>query len=345
MRRPSPAIPWMQVPNESWMLPSPAADGRCHVNRRTALDPRIVLFLIAALTICSAVATGVASANPMPESAVLIHVQPWDPAFCQNNPIHACAQVVQYSEIEGDVEFDVFLANPFGFLSPFSSASMIVNWPETWQFTSFQDCLGGDVTTSIGDHTVSLQINYGSPISPGSFLLVGRFRMQVSGFGALDFDSVVFGAQHAGIISLAQAGVECTYSYLSCSNFMEPCGAHIQPDLLELHVPQGGMVTGTMSAWASFMCAPGQVQFLEAADWMELDVAWDESYSHAALTVNVNAAGLAPGVYPAVIRAVTQVVYCASVLVYVEPVSSVPDPGPVTRSRSWGGVKALYRNQ
>jgi hypothetical protein len=316
------------------------------MNGRAALAPRAILGVVGALTIGLGLATGLASANPLPDSALLIHVHPWDPVFCQNNPISGCDQVVQYSEIEGDVEFDVFLANPYGFIAPFSNASMTVGWPEYWQFTSFEDCLGGDVTISGGEHQVGLQIAYASPIAPGSWLLVGRIRMQVSGFGALSFADVSFGGPFYGIVGPAEAGVECTYSCLDCSNLMPFCGAHVEPGLLELHVPQGGTVTGTMSAWASWGGGmPCPVQFMETADWMELDVAWDEYYCQAELTVIVNATGLAPGVYPAVIRAVSQVVYCVSVLVDVEPVSSVPDPDPVTRSSSWGGIKARYRNQ
>ena len=314
------------------------------MNGKSALDSRTVLGLIAALTIGLGLATGVASANPLPDSALLIHVHPWDPAFFQNNPISGCTQVVQYSEIEGDVEFDVFLANPYGFIAPFSNASMTVRWGEYWQFTSFQDCLGGVVTTSGGEHEVGLQIAYESPIAPGAWLLVGRFRMQVNGFGALSFSGVSFDGQFWGIVGPAQAGVECTYSFLNCSNLMTPCGAHVDPDLLELHVPQGGTVTGTLSAWTGWNGGmPCPVQFMETADWMELDVAWDEYHYQAELTVTVNAAGLAPGVYPAVIRAVGQIVYCVSVVVDVEPVSSIPDPEPVTRLSSWGRIKARYR--
>jgi hypothetical protein len=334
----------MPALNESGTLPSPAADRRCYMNGRTAFDPRTVFCLIAALTIGSGLATGRALANPAPESALLIHVHPWTPDFCQNNPISECAQVVQYGAIEGDVEFDVFLANPYGFFSSYSNATMTVGWPGDWEFTSFQDCAGGDVTTSSGDHQVSLQIDYASPIVPGAWLLVGRFRMQVSGFGALTFSGVGFDGQFWGAIGPAQAGVECTYSYLNCSNLMPPCGAHLDPDLLELHVPQGGTVTGTMTAWVGWTGdMPCPVQFMKTADWMELEVAWDQYYWQAELTVTVNAAGLAPGAYPAVIRAVSQVVHCASVLVDVEPVSSVPDLNLITRSSSWGGIKQRYR--
>lgn len=313
------------------------------MNGGSALDFRTVLGAIAALTICSAVAAGVASANPLPDSALLIHVHPWTPTFCQSNPISGCAQVIQYSEIEGDVEFDVFLANPYGFIAPFSNAAMTVRWGEYWQFTSFQDCLGGVVTTSGGEHEVGLQIAYDSPVAPGAWLLIGRFRMQVSGFGGLSFSGVSFDGQFWGIVGPAQAGVECTYSFLNCSNLMPPCGAHVDPDLLELHVSQGGTVTGTMIAWVGWNAGiPCPVEFMETADWMELDVAWNEYHDQAELTVTVNAAGLAPGAYPAVIRAVSQIVYCVSVLVEVEPVSSVPDPDPVTRFSSWGGIKARY---
>ena len=314
------------------------------MDERCVLDPRTVLCVIAALTIGMGIVTGNASANPLPDSALLIHVHSWDPGFCQDNPISNCDEVVQYAEIEGDVEFDVFLANPYGFISSFANASMTVSWPQNWQFTSFESCSGGTVTMNPGDHLVGVQIDYQPPFVPGPWACLGRFRMQVSGFGALAFSSVSLGGQFWGVVGPAQAGVDCTYSYLNCGNLMPPCGARVQPDLLELHVPQGGTVIGHMTAWTGWTGAmPCPVQFMEMADWMELDVEWDEYYYQADLTVTVNAAGLAPGIYPAVIRAVSQIVYCASVLVHVEPVSSVPVSDPITRATSWGEIKRTYR--
>ena len=312
--------------------------------RRRVLDGRTVLCVLAALAVGLVLVTGNASANPLPDSALLIHVHSWDPGFCQNNPISSCPDVVQYAEVEGDVEFDLFLANPYGFISSFANASMTVSWPQNWQLTSFESCSGGTVTTNPGDHLVGVQIDYQAPFEPGPWAFLGRFRMQVSGFGALAFSSVSFGGQFYGVVGPAQAGVDCTYSSLDCSNLMPACGAHIQPDLLELHVPQGGTVTGTMTAWTSWNgFQPCPVQFMEMADWMELDVDWDEYYYQANLTITVNASGLAPGTYPAVIRAVSQIAYCASVLVHVEPVSSVPVSDPITRATSWGEIKRMYR--
>jgi hypothetical protein len=311
---------------------------------RTCRALPAILWVLAAGLYCSTAVTDVALANPVPESALLIHVHSWDPGFCVSNPITDCSQITQYSEIEGDVEFDLFLADPFGFIPPISSASMTVTWPQSWQFMAFESCSGGLVQTGVAGDQVTVEIQYDSPLAADTLTPIGRFRMQVSGFGTLDFASVAFDGHFWGVVGPAQAGVECAFSYLQCNDLMPPCGAYMEPELLEIHVAPSGTATGTITAGLSWNGGPPcPVQFMEAADWMELDVAWDQYHNWAELTVTVNASGLEPGVYPARIRAVSQIVNCVSVLLYVDPVSDVPGPDPMARATTWGGIKQKYR--
>jgi hypothetical protein len=69
------------------------------MDERRVLDGRTVLCVLAALAVGMVIVTGDAFANPLPDSALLIHVHSWDPGFCQDNPISNCDEVVQYAEI------------------------------------------------------------------------------------------------------------------------------------------------------------------------------------------------------------------------------------------------------
>lgn len=306
--------------------------------------PSLVILCAIATVFCfPGMRPGVAEANPLPACALLIHVHSWDPDFCLNDPVTECSQVVQYSAVEGDVEFDVYLANPIDFVPPFGNVTFTVQWPQAWQFTSFESCSGGDVETSVNGQEATVQIHHGSPATPDAFNYIGRFRLNVSGFGALHFTVVSFDGEFWGTVGPAQAGVDCTYSYLRCITLTPPCGARLAPELLEIHVPEGGITTGTMLANNWNYGAPCSVEIMESAAWLDLDVDWDEYHEAAEITVHVDAHGLTPGVYPARIRAVSQVVHCSSVLVYVEPVSGVSVPEPNIEAASWGIVKQKYR--
>jgi hypothetical protein len=281
----------------------------------------------------------------MPECAVVVHVQAWDADFCENNTIGMCEEATQYSEIEGDVEFDLYLDNPYGMLPSCSVLTMTAQWPSAWQFTSFESCSGGTVNLSFGTQRVDVELHYDLPRFLGAWTYLGRFRMQVSGFGALEFSGLGIDGGLWGTFGPAQAGVECGYSYLECSSLMPPCSAALLVDAIEMHVPQEGTGVEALDVWRGWNgMNPCPVDFLEAADWMEVDVVWDEYGYEGVMSVTANAAGLAPGTYPAVIRIASEIVNCIPITLYVEPVAAVPGGGaPLVHETSWGGLKQTFR--
>ena len=311
---------------------------------RSLLRGRVPRYL--GLVILAWAATALpASANPLPTCAVVVHVQAWDPDLCDHNTIGSCEDATQYSEIEGDVEFDLYLDNPFEALPPFEVLTTTVQWPAAWQFTSFESCSGGNVTLSVAAQQVGVEIQYELPLMPGGWTYLGRLRMQVSGFGALEFAPLGLDGGLYGEFGPAQAGVECSYSYLECSSLMPPCSAYLQVDAIELHVPQEGTGVATVLVWRGWDgMSPCSVEFLEAAEWMAVDVVWDEYGYEGVLSVRVDAAGLAPGTYEAMLRVTSEIVECVPVTLYVEPVASAPDAGtPAVQQTSWGELKRAFR--
>jgi hypothetical protein len=153
------------------------------------------------------------------------HVQAWQPDTCAHNRITQCSQVVQHSEVEGEVEFDLYLdpdaIRRYLGLEQFSSAHMECWWwTSGWSYQYAEVCPDGTVGEQpFSDHVV-LDFHFDPPLSTegNELILIGRVKMQVEGHGSLAFGGTIDGTE-MNSSNGAQAGVVCDYEEWEC----EPC--------------------------------------------------------------------------------------------------------------------------
>lgn len=296
--------------------------------------------LIMATLLCCGLlgSAGPAQANPLPAYMVFTHVHNWDPQFCENTSIVTCSQVVQYTSLDGDVEFDLFLDNRWGFLGPVSAFSVDAHWPAGWSFVDFQICAAGAVTVEVlGDHAL-LQAAFDSPLpaTPESLLLLGRVRMHVSGYGSLTWYPASINGDSYGEFSSGEAGVECTYHYTTCYPW-PCCRAHLEPTAVTLSVVHGTQAQTTLAAsiGSTSSLEPCPVTFLDDEPWVSLEVQPVDEWS-ATVTVTVDASDLPVGTYETWVRGMGTCQDCSKITVIVEQGSPI-------QTEAWGGIKARFR--
>lgn len=293
-----------------------------------------------------------ASANPLPECVLFVHVHPWQQDFCQTNPITECSQVVQHTTAEGDVEFDLFLDGSvlrmMGVPS-YSRVAMEVRWPESWQFTAAESCRPGTLETEQTPEGAVLRFLFSSPVSTESpaLDLIGRVRLSVQGFGSLESSHITLDEGPIGCAGgPAQAGVECEYCFLTC-RYWEGCGASMTPRELALDVLQGWTAQGTILANIRYdgHFEPCIVEFAEDVPWMSLQVDLQNPI-RAEILVTVDAEYLPLGLHEAWVRGVSECQDCVRVRVNVLDSTGVPgEPpeDPPVSGQTWGGIKNRYR--
>ncbi len=313
--------------------------------RVSAPRPHTVPFLtVLFAALVMSVLAGVSAANPLPTEFVFVNVQPWQDGFCATNPITECAQVQQYSTAEGDVEFDLYIHPYFWFFGPMTSFHFDVNWPSGWQYTSFESCLGGTVQeTRYSNHTV-VQVGYDPAIQPAeTMLLVGRIRMNVQGFGELDFATIGYNGDMAAV-SHAQAGVQNCFCETSCAAFTDACGVIFSPHVLNIDVPRGQRTESSFYTILSYNDhdGPCPTQFVEEEPWLQLIPVQLGAPWEISLRVLVDASNLEDGIYQAEVRGEATCHMCATVVVHV--LTTADQPEPSTRLESWGGIKSIYRS-
>lgn len=308
------------------------------------------LALLAALT--------PAAANPLPDAAVLIHVQP---AVGSPEPttITSCDEIVQYTEQSGYLEFDVFVYALSFQGMPISQVAFGLEWPADWTLYStevFHDGEGG--ITQTGPGQADLDVTWPScPILEDQVFLVGRLVMEVTHPGSLVTDLNWTPAGHYGcppqtcefyaMAGEGQAAVVCSYCAIPC-DLHDPCRAELSPPTLELDALQGettqGVIDATVHGGDGSMPCP--ITFDATAPWISLDTEWFDWYT-VTITVTADATGLATGTHACWVRGLHECVGCTRVLLTVEASSQgVPEDPPVpgpAQQVSWGTLKGLYR--
>ena len=309
----------------------------------------LALLLLSGLAIGGAVCAG---ANPLPMCATFVHVQPIDPSFCQTSTITLCSQIVQHTERDGPLEFDVFIWIPFP--QRFYDLQLQVAWPESWNYIGWEPCHDGEGAIELQAHGAALSVVWPDcPVVETQVFLAARLMLDVNGFGEMRTNAGQ-GWMHwecpeqyevpVDALGGAQAGVECAYCFQDC-RFEGPSRPRLTPQTLVFELPQGEsdqqMIEATVVSWE-----PDPITFACTESWMDLDVQridWD----HYHVTVTASAQGLEPGDYQGWVRADGGCRDCARVDLTVLSQQGVSDEdesaGGSETSPSWGEVKSLYR--
>jgi hypothetical protein len=296
-----------------------------------------------------------AGANPMPESAIYVHVQPVQPEFCESSPITECGQIVQYTYATGELEFDIFLWGP----QPeyVSACALHLAWPTTWQYLDGQICHGGYGGIDVAPGSASLWIEWPWPDCPmiqDEVLLAARLLFDVDSYGELSVRTpatITWGCPPEGdpvpvdVWSSATAGVICAYCYDKCpgTSFCQPI---LAADELQFELPPGGTDQRMIEAGV-YPPYEFQIDFDDTESWMTLSVEhpgpWPDYWQ---VTVTVDATGLEPGRYEGWVTATCDCRDCTHVTLDVlagQGIPDEPDVAPLDSVRSWGGIKSLFR--
>ncbi|MDM7913802.1 MAG: hypothetical protein ACE15D_16980 [Candidatus Eisenbacteria bacterium] len=302
-------------------------------------------------------------ANPLPECALLLHVQPHTD-FWRDSPITDCWEIQRTTTSEGRLQFLLFfdpLALEYEHY-PFGGLTTRITWPDGWQLEGYADYWGIGDFTEVGSHSLDVSLEwvpewYGAcPVIEGSILLIACFDFEVLGPGRLELEypSEIHlgcppdGYHHGPALVGAEAGTTCEFTSYQCASF-EYCAALFDEDQMELTAPSGGTAEGSVlysSLSEDFTLCPNEVTV--AADWASAYVVDEEpgdAFGH--LYVSADAHGLAPGVYETEVRlAAPEVARCLPVILTVTESSSVPEeqiPAAATLPSTWGRIKATYR--
>lgn len=281
-------------------------------------------------------------ANPLPPAATFIHVQPFNAGDDPTERIVSCEEIQQYTSQTGAMEFDLFIKSFGEWLEDLTSFSGTVTLPADWTLTGYEVASGGTGTVSGVTGEFDLDFTYPGSVS-GEVLPVVRLFVHAPGYGQLH-SSVAFlnagGYDMAAEGGYATAGVWCDYCYTDCDFSMHQCTVQFesgQPVTLELDAGTSTQVVLPATTGSVSLCS---VQVEDNADWMQTSCAHGEEYWQVNVTVDVDAAGLAPGVYEGWVKLESDCAACRTVELTVLPPTSVPDPD--LAPASWSTIKALY---
>ncbi|MDM7915622.1 MAG: hypothetical protein ACE15D_17010 [Candidatus Eisenbacteria bacterium] len=295
-----------------------------------------------------------AAANVIPESALLVHVQPIH-GSCDTD-ITSCEQVIRTTPASGPTEFLIFYYPVFVQEDHprIHQLETVLAWPETWQLVDFDACAGfGFVDPSGPAHM--LRIDWPDCPASGSLFLVARLVLVVEGPGTLGFAEpweipIGLDCYDDPFVSYAfgfsaSAGSDCEYTNANCAG-PEYCRADFEQPRLDLSVPFGGTTQGQVEFRA--MDYQGWLCDLEVdtrADWAEAEIVPLGGLANANLVVTADATGLLPGVYETEVQLSTiSIARCLLVSLTVEESASAPEEQvPAGRPASWGKVKGLFR--
>ncbi|MCK4413292.1 MAG: hypothetical protein KAY32_07100 [Candidatus Eisenbacteria sp.] len=302
-------------------------------------------------------------ANPLPEAGFMIHVQTPDPSSCTQWPASDCSQIVQYTEDQGLLEFDLFIY-PVAYSDvEIYSAAIHLDWCPDWTLQEWTICGDYEGSVTLGAHQADLDLTWSDcPETAGGIFLVGRFVLDVTGHGVVEASlldgNLVIGCppndMEIGwlVPGRAEAGVTCGYCYEPC-DYGEPCTPVLTPGTVLLDVPQGETVQTEIEAYVfgHYGLEPCWNTIFEGTeDWMSLivDEIGDQDYI---LTLTVDTSSLCQGDYHGWVRGVADCVDCSAVhLTVTERAQGIPeDDVPVWDADnpqdpvSWSGLKARYR--
>jgi len=288
------------------------------------------------------------AANILPESALLIHVQPVT-GTCATS-ITSCDEIVDTAPTLGAWEFLMFFMpihwQQAGEPVDISALDCELVWPEAWEFVEGEVCTGSgyaDLYTPPQDFHVGWQWGCPDlPIGHHEVFLVARFVFNVTEPGSFGFtnplwgNTVTLGCYNPFVSYAKGCGAEvalpCDYTHIPCG-YGPTCYIGFTPDQLALSAPPGGTATGETELWTD-LCYLGSLTGM--ADWLTVS-ATQIGFNHYQVLVTADASDLAVGTYESWIRAEAETIgRCLPVTFTVGEVTPTNLP-------SWGAIKALYR--
>jgi hypothetical protein len=294
----------------------------------------------------SPVLTSPAWANALPECLILTHVEAaGDP--CRHNTITACEDIVQFTDLDGSLEFCLFIYPSYWlgdslWISRFEAP---VSWPEGWQLLQWHACGGGwgdfDVAGSGGD----LEVVWPEPaLIAEEVFLAACFRIYVDGFGRFEcpgssdiwlcrppdeWNTYGMGIDARAADACSDCRVRCTGSAY--------CRPRLSPEEVTLDVGMDWVVETAVRISAHTLS--GELCDLTVdtdVPWISIEttpINWDTI--EASLTID--SSDLELGTHRAFLRATGGCMACGRLVLNVRQDPPSPD---VT---SWGRVKVLFR--
>lgn len=304
-----------------------------------------------------------ATANVLPESAILIHVQDVSEQACVTAITH-CDQIIRTTTEQGLLEFLLFFypvayeAQHYGILEMTTSLTI----PGAWQIVGWAPCTGGLGDLSYDGSSYPLHLSWPDcPTIAGQLLLVARVLVDVRGPGRMDFEdpynNEVRLRCEAPFTSIAlgvdaEAGMDCEFTRHECARgeYCTPVFSQVE---LQLEAPAGGSDEGELP-FTAMPAVPGFPCGLSAssgAAWASAAIVQDWPEWAYRLVVTADAASLEAGSYETWIQVVGTsyggveiAARCIQVLFEVRQGASVLAPGiPVVERRSWGWIKESRR--
>lgn len=316
---------------------------------------RRMLSMLRSLPLLAVGLAATAGANPMPESAIYVHVQPVQADFCDTSPITECSQIEQYTYATGELEFDIFLWGPDP--QAVAACAFQVTWPATWQYLGGEICHGGLGGINVSPGSAAIAVDwwpyFDCPMLADEVLLAARLVFNVGGYGELAVTrpaTITWGCPPEGDPvpvdwwSSATAGVVCAYCYDKCPGQYGYCVPGLNSDELRFELPEGGADQQMIEAGV-YPPSGGSPHFAATEPWMSLSVE-HPGPDYWQVTVTVDATGLDPGRHEGWVMASCGCRDCTHVTLDVlssQGVPEGPDVAPPDSARSWGRVKSLYR--
>lgn len=299
----------------------------------------------------------VSHANPINPVGYLIHIQGVDAGICASPPVQSCDQIVQYTEAEGRLQFDIFIADLFPEL-PVYSADLDVTWPGAWSLVTWEICGDYQGTVDVIGQTAHVQVSWPDcpSLGAGGLFLVGRLVIDVAGHGVL---TVVPGnsqlrmgcppatdLRYAGE-GRAEAGVTCSYSSIPC-DFGFPCTPVLESESLAIELGEGEAAVVEINAFIdgiNSMCC-SQTAVTPSEPWMSAVINCQNN-PNAVIDLSIDTRGLAPGVYDGWLRASAWNADCMQIRLTVLGAQGVPEDGPPPGEPqpapvTWGQLKGLF---
>jgi len=297
------------------------------------------------------------SANMLPESGMLLHVQPVS-GSCETQ-IGYCLDVVPWTTETGLLEFLIFFQpiywQQYGGEPDIRAADVELRWPESWELIEAEACpsWGEYWYESYGDrHFMHFSYwhncDYALPLPTGvhEVFLLGRFVLNVGGPGRVELpnNSSRVTLCHPNMETFpaglsAEVGVDCEHDGWTCFQNVW-CSLHMEPPELLLSARTGGIARDSVEVGTDLCQSVG---VYPRADWVSAELGPSNGYV-SQLHVTADATGLTAGTYDTLIQLVQHQgrARCLPVIFTVEGASSVEDPSPA-RATTWGRLKTIYR--